>query len=200
VGSPNPSRDRAIERTAAELRALGAPDALVQWCLDAVEDERRHAAACLAVAERLDGRAVTLGAVDPGSPRDLDLAQLAVKTLLEGAMPETVAAAEAWLAAERCMDPEIRAVLETIAAEEQDHAELGWAIIGWARAMGGREVDEALAVALSAEPWPVDAEPRDDALGRLGATARQAVLDTLFADVFAPLRALLDARPAQQAT
>lgn len=47
-------------------------------------------------------------------------------------MGETVAALEAREALDRATDPQVRAALERIAADEQSHAELAWRFVSWA--------------------------------------------------------------------
>jgi hypothetical protein len=64
----------------------------------------------------------------------------------EGCVEETLAAAEAELAAHRATDPVVRAVLTAIAEDEARHAVLAWRFVDWAL-----ERDPSLATAVRDE-------------------------------------------------
>ncbi len=120
----------AFERLRDELRAFGAPEALVVAAERAADDERRHAAAMRTAAE-LRGAEVTAPEVAAAEPRSL--LALALENAVEGCVKETWAALLAAHQAERAEDPEVRAMMAEIAADETRHAELAWAIDAWVR-------------------------------------------------------------------
>ncbi len=120
----------------AELLAFGAPAELLARIQLAAADEVRHAAAVAALASnhgaacrrptRTDIPARTLHAI-------------AVENAVEGCVRETWAALLAAHQATYAADPQIRHVMQVIAADEARHAELAWAIDAWLRTV----LDEA---------------------------------------------------------
>lgn len=162
----------AFARFALQLLALGAPAELVAAAAQALDDERRHAEACFALASRYGGGPVGPGPLDVGSALGAtDLESCVLSALHEGCVGETLAALEAAEAAEHCADESTRAVLRRIAAEEAQHAALAWRFLAWAlprcSASTVDRVRAAFAAALSAamEPSPP---------ARIGAFDRQA--------------------------
>ena len=69
---------------------------------------------------------------------DMSLAAIAKLVLREGCIGETVAALEAWEAAEQACDPAVRAAFQRIARDEQAHAELAFQFLNWAFAHASR--------------------------------------------------------------
>lgn len=126
----------AFERLAWEIGRHGAPASLVERCVRAAAQERTHAAL-----------AVRQGGEEPHqrmAPRRLpSLAQLAVENLQDGVLGETVNVAHAQAEA-RLAPPRERAVLERIASDERDHADLGEAIVRWCARTGGAPVRRTL--------------------------------------------------------
>jgi hypothetical protein len=149
----------AFARLTLDLMALGAPPALVAAANRDALDEIRHAELCFSLARAIDGedespaafpeaqRARTL----PGT-RTLALAALAVDSLVDGALHEGVSARVIARLAKRCEEPQIRAVLKEIAADEGRHAAHGWDVVRWCLAEGGRPVADALRGAIAALP------------------------------------------------
>jgi hypothetical protein len=153
-------------RLARELAAVGAPAALVVAALDAADDEVRHAELCAAAA---GGVALVALPMEAARPRFTSrsahaLAVLAAEAWHEGCLNETAAAEEARLAA-RDADGDMRAMLATIAADEQRHAELSWSVLAWIVA-----IDPALAAVMVAPAERGDAASPlfDRALARHG--------------------------------
>jgi hypothetical protein len=70
------------------------------------------------------------GALD-GTDEDL-LTHVAMTTLVEGCIGETIAALDAREGASLATDPHVRQVLSEIAADEERHAELAWRFLAWA--------------------------------------------------------------------
>jgi hypothetical protein len=168
---------------AAELRALGAPRELEERALAAAQDERRHTAACLAVAGDLAGLDLALGPLPRPSPsrepRGARLLRLAVESWEDGCLGEGLAAERA----RRSRGP----INARIARDEQRHADLAWSVLAWSLAEGGRPVRDAVAgamrdgsAALEAFPgMPAEVDPASwTAFGRLdrdgAAAAREA--------------------------
>jgi hypothetical protein len=149
----------AFARLTLDLMALGAPSRLVADSNRDALDEIRHAELCFGIARALDGRDVgpapfpeaqrvsTLTRVRP-----VALAQLAVDSLVDGALHEGVSARVIAKLARRSEVPAIRAALVELAADEGRHAAHGWAVVEWCLAEGGTPVARALAGALRALP------------------------------------------------
>jgi hypothetical protein len=123
----------AFGRFLLELLAFGAPAELVNLTIQAMDDERRHAELCFALASEYAG--VPLG------PAELDLEgalpaptleRSLVTAIREGCVGETIAALEAAELAERVSDAVLRAVLTRVAADEKRHAELAFRFVEWA--------------------------------------------------------------------
>ncbi|HEY0138429.1 MAG TPA: ferritin-like domain-containing protein, partial [Nannocystis sp.] len=111
-----------------ELAALGAPDDLLARVRAAAADEVRHAQAIARLAADRGGRC------KPPERRAFAVRgalEIAIENAIEGCVRETWAALLAAHQAEHAQDPEIRAVMRTIAADEARHAELAWAIDRW---------------------------------------------------------------------
>jgi len=160
----------AFARLTLDLMALGAPPELVASANRDALDEIRHTELCFSLARALDGasqgpgpfpeprRARTLSRI-----RTLALAQLAVDSLIDGALHEGVSARVIAKLARRCGEPAIRSVLKEIAADEGRHTAHGWDVVEWCLAEGGTSVAQALLGAtgvLSRRPAPNS--PRDD--------------------------------------
>ena len=120
----------AFRGLARELRALGAPRAIVRGCQRAARDEVRHARATTALARRHGVRArfATVARVS-GRP----LVAIAMENAVEGCVRETFGAVVARWQARTARDPVVRAVMVRIARDEARHASLAWAIDAWAR-------------------------------------------------------------------
>jgi hypothetical protein len=137
----------SFARVALELMAAGAPAELVAASHAAALDEVRHAKLCFALADRFRGQARGPGKLDLGAslPLRSELADLAASATREGCIGETVAALLADEQRRRATDPEVRRVLDIIAADEARHAELAWRTVAWALSAGGDEVRRAVA-------------------------------------------------------
>jgi hypothetical protein len=151
----------AFERLARHLALLGAPSALQAEARRAADDERRHAAACFALAGRLLG--LRLGAPPVPVPHDVPptLAALAVDSLVEGCLGEGAAALQAEWALPHCTDAATACTLAAIATEEAAHARLAAAVVAWAEGVGGAAVHQAVRRARAHLPAP----PPSEALG-----------------------------------
>jgi hypothetical protein len=125
----------AFEGIAAELRGFGAPGALVARARGAAADEVHHARSAAALARRhgAEHEAGTPNVVPRSELFDFALHEFdfALHNVVEGCVRETFGAAVAAYQAERASDPEVRAMLGRIAADERRHAELSEDIDTW---------------------------------------------------------------------
>ncbi|MCB9687097.1 MAG: hypothetical protein H6738_17015 [Alphaproteobacteria bacterium] len=126
----------AFDRLGEELRAHGAPDALVRRCLTAADEERVHAE----LAASLAGAAPVSRTCLRPLPT---LATLAVESLGDGVRGEG-AASRALLEEAALADGAERSVLLRIGEEEREHAVLAEDVLAWCLAVGGDEVAEAV--------------------------------------------------------
>jgi hypothetical protein len=162
----------SFARFSLELLAVGAPPELVQGSNSAMRDEVVHARLCYGLASRYLDRAVGPGPMPlEGLSISTSLVAVAVQTVLEGCVGETVSAMLAERLLSSVTDPEARAALRVIARDEATHAELAFRFVAWAVA------DDAVRTALvallpilaaEAEGLPMTVREGDDALEAYG--------------------------------
>lgn len=169
----------AFARLTLDLMALGAPAPLLAAAQRDAADEVRHTELCFSLARAIDGRDESPGAF-PGavrartlsSLRSVALAELAVDSLVDGALNEGLSARVVARLVGRSEDESIRAVLKEIAADEGRHAAHGWDVVAWCLDVGGAPVASALLGALDALPdvfeTPLPAEARGGGWERWG--------------------------------
>lgn len=147
-----------FHRFALDLLTHGAPPELIARAQRAAAQELVHALDCFTLASAYLGHPVGPAPLGLGThaPIAASLAQLAAWTLRDGAIGETLAAHLAGRAMAGTSDPAVRAVLANIVRDETEHAELAWAALQWALAVGGDEVRDAVRAVLAglAEPTP----------------------------------------------
>lgn len=196
----------AFARLTLDLVGLGAPPELVAAAQRDALDEIAHAQACFAIARALDGADVGPGPFPhaarartlPGG-RTLALAQLAVDSLVDGALHEGVSARVIARLARLCEVGPIAATLKRIAADEGRHAAHGWDVVEWCVAEGGAPVAAALRGALRALPATMRT-PLPEAAGT-GAWERWGIHGhDLEAAEYARTRAYVTARVARLST
>ncbi len=134
----------SFARASLELMAAGAPPELVAGAHEAALDEVRHARACFGLAARYADAPRSPGPMQVAGPRDLTLAELAVRTFLEGCVEESVATLCALRQHAACVFPAVRDVLSEIVEDESRHAALAWRTVAWALREGGDDVAQAL--------------------------------------------------------
>ena len=202
----------SFSRVSLVLLAAGAPADLVARAHEAALDEVRHARLCFALASAYAGEAIAPGPFPCAGDVHIgkSLAAIAVSTLEEGCIGETVAAVLASEQLDRATDPAVRAALAQIAADEARHAELAWSTLAWAVDAGGREVRVAveqalrgvLADARSAAPPRCEADPGRRALmeahGRVDAATAAWVVAAAMAEIVAPAARTLLRRGASR--
>ena len=149
----------AFARLTLDLMALGAPPTLIAAANRDALDEIRHAELCFSLASALDGREISPSPFPEAQrvgtlprSRTLALAQLAVDSLVDGALHEGVSARIIAKLAQRCEAPTLRAALKEIAADEGRHAAHGWTVAQWCLAEGGTPVAQALLGAIQTLP------------------------------------------------
>jgi rubrerythrin len=118
-----------FERLAKQLEALGAPAELIEHAERFAADERRHAAATLAIARRFDPEIQPPRL--PPEPSTLELAALLEETILAGCIGETLSALELEHMLAACSDEPLASVLAEIADDEARHAEHAWVLLAW---------------------------------------------------------------------
>lgn len=181
---------------ALELLAHGAPPELVGAAGRAATQEITHAVDCFSLASRYAGKDLgpsTLPLTEASI--SASLAELAVATLRDGAINETIAAYLAAEALEQATDPQVREALERIVADETAHAELAWQTVAWAMAAGGDDVVRAVRGAFrTARPPTFPDEPGIPAHGLMSGAARSAAARRCFDQVLRPVMATLQAR------
>ena len=120
------------------------------------------------------------------------------RSVHEGCVGETVAAALAAEQAERASDAAVRQLLAGIASDESRHAELAWRTVAWAIGHGGDRVRVAVRDAFAAAMGELalgDLAERDcpdlEAHGRLSASSAAAVRRRALREVVGPCAAAL---------
>ncbi len=198
----------SFARFMLELLALGAPPALLHAAQAGIHDELHHAELCFALARRFGGTPLGPGPLaipELALARTGDPVATALALLDEGCINESVAACEAADALEACVDAEVRATLEIIAADERRHATAAWAALRWLLDRYGEVVREPLrrrvAELAVAPSRPLAArDPLESALaayGRSNAERRANVQRRVLGELVLPLaRAMLSADPS----
>jgi hypothetical protein len=171
---------------ARDLEAVGAPAFLIAQALAAAGDEARHTALCSELASSFAGWRITPAEVAPPTPRDADrrsaLLRLALESWHDGCLGEGAAAVRAKRALAGTAGSAAAKALAVIARDEARHAELGWRVLAYCLAEGGRNVRDALAGAILAperSPPEVEMEREVDRTatrshGRLGRAEAEA--------------------------
>jgi hypothetical protein len=191
----------AFARFTVQLLGLGAPADLIDAAQRAGRDEARHARLCYAIASQLGGPVGPDRLDLRGLDLDADPARVVFESILEGCIGETIAAAKMRYLAARVENPEVAAMLESIAQDEAQHAALAWQALDWML----RNFDvaavarETFATAMH-QVHRSQARPHERALARYGvldeATSAWLAAEVL-REVIAPAAAgLLDARRA----
>jgi hypothetical protein len=200
----------AFARFTMHLLALGAPPDLVTQSQRASMDEVRHARACFALARRYGGEATGPGVLSlDGALGSMSLEALAVLTVHEGCVGETLGALLVDEQAGRSRDTEVRRLLSQIARDELRHAELAWRCVRWAIDQGGTPVADAVARAFAeaevssrsrsfVDPPGVDAETWRDH-GRLSASDAARLVAEGWRGIVEPCARALAGRPSRLA-
>ena len=186
-------------RFGLELLALGAPAELLTCTALAAADEVEHTRFCLQIAQQLDGQVHVAGPFPCGDLQlQTDLPSAAAAAVREGCVGETLAAAQAGVAARGATEAGVAAALARIADDELRHAEVAWRFVAWALEVGGAQTQVAVAAAFSAALAPgalalrADAalasvpEPLQRAWGRLPRREAHRLAEATLAEVVKP--------------
>jgi hypothetical protein len=175
----------------SELEAHRAPKRLVRGAERSAREEVRHTRATRAAARRHGARAEELRmprVSRPSAPRSLEA--IALENAVEGCVRETFGALTATWQAERAEDPEIRAMMQEIAADETRHAALSWSVARWADARLTADerarVAAAIRHAVHVLEWELRADPAED-LVRAAGLPRASEAKSLLAQMRAAL-------------
>lgn len=190
----------SFSRFALHLLAVGAPPLLVADAHRAALDEIEHAKLCFGLASVYAGEALGPGPLplEGDLLGELSLAAITAAAVAEGCVGETVAALEASAAAERTRIPEVRSALETISADEAQHAQLAWRFVRWALGQPDPAVRPAVSAAFRqalAVQVEIPAPEADDALleahGRLGGASLRRCQQAALREVVGPAAEVL---------
>jgi photosystem II stability/assembly factor-like uncharacterized protein len=196
----------AFARVIQELLSIGAPAQLIRATQQAIADELEHARLCFDLASRHAGTVLGPGSLQMlakptifGTVQDSragDPVAIALAMLQEGCINESVAAAEAAVAALQCREPQAKSVLERIAADETRHAALAWRTLRWLLDTHP-EVAPALQMHFDqlvhhmAHPVSRALSVRPSEHGRLSSLDRAAIQLRVHAELIGPLAARL---------
>lgn len=139
---------------ARDLRLASAPSALVDRALRAAREEASHTELCTALAN--EHAPAPMSAWIPPTPPSTDvdrralIERLAMEAFWDGCVAEGVAAAVARRSARDATEEAAGRALQTIARDEQGHADLSRQIVAYCLSAGGRPVRDALVESLAA--------------------------------------------------
>ena len=106
---------------------MGAPPTLLMGSQNAALDEIRHAKMCYGIADSFLGAHIQPGTFDVAeSLKTISKGEIIRSVIMEGCIGETIAAVQAYLGARYAKDPIVKSILEEIAADESNHAQLAW--------------------------------------------------------------------------
>lgn len=153
----------AFSQLALDLMAVGAPPELVRAAQRDALDEVAHAELCFAIARAIDGRVLSAAPFPEArtqrwlftQSKSVALSQMAIDALADGVLNEGIAARLLAELARECEEPEMAAMLRTMAADESRHAAHSWEIVEFCLQRGGPVVASALRGALRGLPTEV---------------------------------------------
>lgn len=196
----------AFARVSLSLLAVGAPPHLLVDTHRAGLDEIAHAEAMYRMASAWSGSTVGPEALDLTGAVEIrsSLVDLAEEAFFEGAVGEVVASLVLREESERAPDLETRSILGTMAADEENHAELAWRTVAWALSRDDASVRSMLEGSRNritteiAGPIPLDA-PGAALPFVTSASERTLVRRRALVEIVLPcLDALLGERPSSE--
>ena len=193
----------SFARFGLELLAVGAPADLVREASKALSDEVRHAELCFALASAYADEPLGPACfpLDRGHVERTTLLDIAVATVHEGCINETLSALTVAAAQQAARDPAVRGALAEIARDEAAHAALAWRFVAWAcqqdeavREAVAAAIDHAGALERPLVPLPAGVDEATlRAHGRLGEAEQREIIETGLTEVVLPCaRALLE--------
>lgn len=134
-------------RFIARLQTMGAPFELLCQATQAVQAATEHSEVCFAIASAYSKTPVGPRPLSvQRCPSEMTVEEVFLLAFNEGCVSETITALEAAEAAERAVDPVIRAAWQRIARDGERHAALAWRFVKW-----GVSRNSTLAARLSEE-------------------------------------------------
>lgn len=118
----------AFEQLARDLTRLGAPARLIAFARRSAREEIDHTHAMRALAQRFKAE---LAPVEITPEANRDALAIALENAIEGCVRETYGALMACYQADTAEDPEVRAIMARVFADETRHAQLAWEIAAW---------------------------------------------------------------------
>lgn len=197
-----------FHRLAAQLTALSAPGKLIDVAALSVGDEGRHRELCALLAISYGVEPGPLAPAFPLAPPGMPAFEACLyAAVAHCCVAETESVATLTGLIGQAGSPEVRSALSTIARDEVQHAQLGWAIVAWAaqeRSLSflGRFLPGMLEPGAGPlfRPAPAGAEdPRLIPHGVLPAAQKRGVFITTLEEVLLPglERVGIDARSAR---
>jgi len=123
----------SFARHTLQLLSMGAPGSLLMGSQKAALDEIKHAKMCYSIAETFLGDVIQPSTLDiDGSVRAQSKEEVIQSVINEGCIGETISAVRAQVGSQYAKQPMIKDMLETIAADETNHAQLAWNTVQWA--------------------------------------------------------------------
>lgn len=167
----------AYARLARELDHHAGPEELEQACWAASEADRGLARTLGAPARRYGGRPV---APRRETVRVRSLAEIATDNIVEGCVRETYGAAVAGLRARAAADPELRAIMERIAAASAMRSALAFDLARWLHTVidpiEAALVEDTLRHAVRRLAYELDVEPARELVERAGVPDRRTAI------------------------
>ena len=181
-----------------DLAAHGAPDTIIDMARTAAEEETRHIALCMGLAEHLGAPPAPLPEVPhlpsppPGNRSDITLL---IQLVATGCINETVSAAVLNHMLRASPPGRVHDTIREILQDEVGHSRIGWAYLAHEAAKRdvrplGSLLPRMLGDAITAELFagPLDQDPDADAadLGTVPRAARMALFATAVTDLIIP--------------
>lgn len=155
----------AFRQLRRDLRAHGAPRALLRQASRAAREEKRHARRMRALAKRTGAIAPVPVVISTPVP---SFEALVCHNAIEGGLRETFGALVALYQAKHARDPEVAAAMKKIAQEEAHHAAFSHRISVWARRRSSPDAKRRIALETRAAAdellrnagWVLDSDSR----------------------------------------
>jgi len=123
----------SFARHTLQLMTMGAPPSLLIGSQEAALDEIRHAKMCYGIANSFLGAHIQPSIFDvDDSVKTISNDEIIRSVIIEGCIGETIAAVQAQLGAHYAKEPIVKGILENIAVDESNHAQLAWNTVKWA--------------------------------------------------------------------
>ena len=123
----------SFARHTLQLMTMGAPSELLISSQKASMDEIRHAKMAYGLAATFLGSNVRPGSLDiDGSVKSSSKEDIIQSVINEGCIGETISAVRMKLQSHYAQQPMVKDILEQIAADESNHAQLAWNTVQWA--------------------------------------------------------------------